>query len=309
MRSAAVSDCEQSLEAMWHAYRASNCLRRDQVEIDAGVVHASLQARYYDSMRGQFLSQDPIFWIDPKQQDIRNPQNLNSYSYSIDNPINRADPSGKYVEEISRPVNSGGFLSNFSHTFLYVVPQAGENLQGISGSNMSIDTSRPFTLGGYSSGAFPTWRLTLGVDNSYDYSLASAKQSVPGIARTIVTPPAGMTSAQFDQAVAAGYSAMSTDQGWYDPTGLRRLLGVSNSNNTNTSLLTSAGVSQAHRAALSLALVRRRESGKSWASFEKGELLRRGMALAGRKNDPHGSLKNCRRRQTIIAAAGVGLPE
>src|SRR5580704_16564388 len=63
----------------------------------------------------------------------------------------------------------------------------------------------------------------------------TSSQSVPGIARTIVTPPAGMTSAQFDQAVAAGYGAMSTDQGWYDPTGLRRLLGVSNSNNTNTS--------------------------------------------------------------------------
>jgi RHS repeat-associated protein len=46
-----------------------------------------LQARYYDSSRGQFLSEDPVFWGDPKEQNLQNPQSLNSYSYANDNPI------------------------------------------------------------------------------------------------------------------------------------------------------------------------------------------------------------------------------
>jgi len=52
-----------------------------------------LNARYYDSSTGRFISQDPIFWqlsedylIDPQQQ--------NSYSYSRNNPIVYSDPFG-----------------------------------------------------------------------------------------------------------------------------------------------------------------------------------------------------------------------
>jgi RHS repeat-associated protein len=35
-----------------------------------------LNARYYEPSRGQFISQDPTFLADPKQQDLQNPQNL-----------------------------------------------------------------------------------------------------------------------------------------------------------------------------------------------------------------------------------------
>ena len=50
-----------------------------------------LNARYYDSARGQFVTQDPVFW---GNQNLTNPQSLNTYSYSSDNPITRKDPSG-----------------------------------------------------------------------------------------------------------------------------------------------------------------------------------------------------------------------
>jgi RHS repeat-associated protein len=50
-----------------------------------------LNARYYDPARGQFISQDPVFW---GKQNIGNPQSLNSYSYALDNPINKEDPDG-----------------------------------------------------------------------------------------------------------------------------------------------------------------------------------------------------------------------
>jgi len=55
-----------------------------------------LQARYMDPMRGQFLSQDPIFLGDPKGQLLTDPQALNSYSYASNNPITRSDPTGKF---------------------------------------------------------------------------------------------------------------------------------------------------------------------------------------------------------------------
>jgi RHS repeat-associated protein len=51
-----------------------------------------LNARYYDSARGQFVTEDPVFW--GAKQNIKNPQSLNSYSYANDNPIVVSDPSG-----------------------------------------------------------------------------------------------------------------------------------------------------------------------------------------------------------------------
>jgi RHS repeat-associated protein len=56
-----------------------------------------LQARYYDSGRGQFISQDPVFFGDPKAQNLTDPQSLNTYAYSGDNPITKSDPSGKCI--------------------------------------------------------------------------------------------------------------------------------------------------------------------------------------------------------------------
>jgi RHS repeat-associated protein len=54
-----------------------------------------LNARYYDGQRGQFVSQDPVFLANPKNQHLRNPQSLNSYSYANDNPIVNKDPDGE----------------------------------------------------------------------------------------------------------------------------------------------------------------------------------------------------------------------
>jgi RHS repeat-associated protein len=56
-----------------------------------------LNARYYDSTRGRFISEDPVFWGDPQRQNLANPQSLNSYSYSGDNPVTKSDPKGLQV--------------------------------------------------------------------------------------------------------------------------------------------------------------------------------------------------------------------
>jgi RHS repeat-associated protein len=62
-----------------------------------------LQARYYDSSRGQFVNEDPVFWGNPKNQTLANPQGLNSYSYANDNPIVNEDPTGLLSSQ--SPVN------------------------------------------------------------------------------------------------------------------------------------------------------------------------------------------------------------
>jgi RHS repeat-associated protein len=54
-----------------------------------------LNARYYNGTQGQFTSQDPVFLGDAKQQQLQDPQSLNAYSYSEDNPITKSDPNGK----------------------------------------------------------------------------------------------------------------------------------------------------------------------------------------------------------------------
>jgi RHS repeat-associated protein len=61
----------------------------------ADVVYAFLNARYYNNSVGRFMAQDPMFTGDPNQQRLLDPQQLNSYSYARNNPINESDPSGE----------------------------------------------------------------------------------------------------------------------------------------------------------------------------------------------------------------------
>src|SRR6266436_658671 len=68
---------------------------RNLFKVDAGVVHALMQARYQNSSRAQFISEDPVFLGDPRQQVLTDPQQLNSYSYANDNPITKSDPTGR----------------------------------------------------------------------------------------------------------------------------------------------------------------------------------------------------------------------
>jgi RHS repeat-associated protein len=58
-----------------------------------------LNARYYDSARGQFVSEDPVFWevgmTNDGQSILLDPQSMNTYSYSGNNPIIKKDPNGR----------------------------------------------------------------------------------------------------------------------------------------------------------------------------------------------------------------------
>jgi RHS repeat-associated protein len=54
-----------------------------------------LNARYYEAPRGQFLSQDPMFWI--LRANLQNPQSSNPYSYAENNPIIKKDTNGQFA--------------------------------------------------------------------------------------------------------------------------------------------------------------------------------------------------------------------
>ncbi|HEV7671108.1 MAG TPA: FG-GAP-like repeat-containing protein [Thermoanaerobaculia bacterium] len=60
-----------------------------------------LNARYYEGGRGQFISQDPVFWETPNAQNLTNPQTLNSYAYANGNPITGKDPSGRQYVDVN----------------------------------------------------------------------------------------------------------------------------------------------------------------------------------------------------------------
>jgi RHS repeat-associated protein len=74
-----------------------------------------MQARYQNSSRGQFISEDPVFLGDPRQQVLTDPQTLNSYSYANDNPITKSDPSGNQSAVFQRAppfiAGAGAYLS------------------------------------------------------------------------------------------------------------------------------------------------------------------------------------------------------
>jgi RHS repeat-associated protein len=87
---------------------------RKLFKADAGVVHALLQARYYDGSKGEFLSEDPVFLGDPRQQVLTDPQSLNSYSYANDNPIIKSDPTGRIAGVDDLIAFGVGGVVNFS---------------------------------------------------------------------------------------------------------------------------------------------------------------------------------------------------
>jgi RHS repeat-associated protein len=68
-------------------------------EYDLDNEFSYLNARYYQGSRGQFMSQDPVFWEIGLTKDgkaaLPNPQAQNSYSYAENNPILMKDPTGR----------------------------------------------------------------------------------------------------------------------------------------------------------------------------------------------------------------------
>lgn len=78
-----------------------------------------LNARYYDGGRGQFLSQDPVFFevgtSEEGKEILSKPQLQNSYSYAGGNPIINKDPSGRYLETALDLVSLGLSVNDYKN--------------------------------------------------------------------------------------------------------------------------------------------------------------------------------------------------
>jgi hypothetical protein len=131
---------------------------RKLISVDAGVVHALMQARYDNSNRGQFISDDPSFLAVGDQGQLKqvtgqdqttflaDPQQMNSYGYGRDNPITRSDPSGNSSQD----------------AFLFALSYNGNN-SGVAAAKQQALAQLQAGAQGYAAGAKASIPLILSV--------------------------------------------------------------------------------------------------------------------------------------------------
>ena len=145
-----------------------------------------LNARYLQSTRGQFLSQDPVFWeigskIRGRDQEVflRNPQSLNSYSYAENNPIIKKDPEGRcglLLPLCLAAIGANlGIWTNYAGSVLEKQAQGSQNPYEFDMSYRELGTSG--TLGAFELAALPAKRIGGGV---YAFGSSLAEDNAAG---------------------------------------------------------------------------------------------------------------------------------
>lgn len=113
-------------------------------EYDVDTRLSYLNARCYEGSRGQFLSQDPMFWgvgnTKVGRAMLSDPQSMNSYSYAGNNPINNKDPQGLWYKEFITGQQSWS-------SFYGEVGQAAYQM-GQDNSGWNFAMNHPYATGG-----------------------------------------------------------------------------------------------------------------------------------------------------------------
>lgn len=121
---------------------------------DSGLSY--LNARYYEGSRGQFLSEDPVFWEVGQtavgRAMLQDPQAMNSYSYAKNNPITNKDPDGRIIPAIvaqAAVMIARAYLINlaFNETALVGSNMYGNVQQGIQNNTFSGSSFIPTVTG------------------------------------------------------------------------------------------------------------------------------------------------------------------
>src|SRR5205823_385998 len=113
-------------------YKFGTYRRGDSTE--GGLDYAKF--RYYSSQYGRFMTPDPTGLV---AADLSNPQSLNQYAYTANNPTNSLDPLGLRMTQIWMEVAEGGSCHNLASCVLFVQATTRSNMTGIGG----VD---PFTM-------------------------------------------------------------------------------------------------------------------------------------------------------------------
>jgi RHS repeat-associated protein len=190
-----------------------------------------LNARYYNSQQGQFLSEDSVSLGNASNQKLEDPQSLNTYSYSEDNPIVGKDPTGNTVEIVSRYVYIPyTTIAVGEHAFYYITPNDASsiNFAGIQGNDRNA-----FTLSLYPThGNFiDSSNKQLGTASHPDEDLNYINSGVTPVNEKILTPPNGETDTQFVNNLGAQFNNTNVKNTTYLLTGS---IPFTNSGNSNT---------------------------------------------------------------------------
>ena len=190
-------------------------------EFDPDTDFSYLNARYYQGSRGQFMSQDPVFWEVGQTKDgkavLKNPQSLNSYSYANGNPIVSKDPAGRAAYLAARPV----WVPGIYHLYYYVSPESSSRFANVG----------PFTLGGGPEGTLSWGNLqaNFGVgDSSNDLEAGLPENSNLYVK---LTPAEGQSEDDLIEGLYRGHVAVGNSSNKYRARGNQS--GQSNANSNN----------------------------------------------------------------------------
>jgi RHS repeat-associated protein len=139
-----------------------------------------LNARYYNPSQGQFLSEDPVFLSNPSQQKLQDPQSLNTYSYSEDNPIVKEDQNGLtavrlgFVTIVWNVAIGGGITVGTTDDGGYSAgpyfdfgPAVGAELSGPEITTANVPEQYLITVGGSASGGTGDYGVEISKDETY----------------------------------------------------------------------------------------------------------------------------------------------
>jgi RHS repeat-associated protein len=202
-------------------------------------------ARFYESSRGQFLTEDPVFW---GRQTLTDPQSLNSYSYANDNPIVKEDPSGLLWQFGGRAI-VGGFGT---HEYQYFAPGRPDLVNyaalGIPQGTPAFTISFVNTPAGFlNAEVYYPGKANVSQQAIDDFQGHAARQAQPGRTMT-VTGVNGAAEAAKINTEAAALQSYQSDTNAY-PAWYQNVTGTGvNSNSGTHTLANLAGVGKQYAA-------------------------------------------------------------